>query len=78
MLGFKDVKNKNACENVTENVTTALSTFGKSRKTDINASHREIRTAIVARITSRNRMVTIMSMMLHVSRKHCTNTLHSR
>ena len=23
LLGFKDVKNKNACENVTENVTTA-------------------------------------------------------
>ena len=29
LLGFKDVKNKNACYNVTENVTTALSAFGK-------------------------------------------------
>ena len=28
LLGFKDVKNKNTCENV----TTALSAFGKSRK----------------------------------------------
>ena len=34
LLGFKYVKNKNACENVTENVTTALSAFGKSRKID--------------------------------------------
>ena len=48
LLGFKDVKNKNACENVTENVTTALSTFGKSRKTDISVARREITTAIVA------------------------------
>ena len=31
LLGFKDVKNKNACENVTKNVTTALSAFEKSR-----------------------------------------------
>ena len=54
LLGFKDVKNKNACENVTKNATTALSAFGKSRKTDINAAHREITTAIVARSTSRN------------------------
>ena len=44
LLGFKDVKNKNACENV----TTALYAFGKSRKTDINATRREITTAIVA------------------------------
>ena len=29
LLGFKDVKNKNACENVTKNVTTALYAFGK-------------------------------------------------
>ena len=69
LLGFKDVKNKNACENVTENVTTALSAFGKSRKTDISAAHREITTSIVARITSRNRMVAIVSNLLHVSRK---------
>ena len=48
LLGFKDVKNKNACENVTENVTTALSAFGKSIKTDISAAHREITTTIVA------------------------------
>ena len=48
LLGFNDVKNKNACENVTKNVTTALSAFGKSRKTDINATRREITTAIVA------------------------------
>ena len=54
LLGFKDVKNKNACENVTENVTTALSAFAKSRKTDINAAHREITTSIVAQSTSRN------------------------
>ena len=40
LLGFKDVKNKNACENVTENVTTALSIFGKSIKTDISVAHR--------------------------------------
>ena len=32
-----DFKNKNACENVTKNVTNALSTFGKSRKIDISA-----------------------------------------
>ena len=51
LLGFKDVKNKNACENVAENVTTALSAFGKSRKIDINDSCREITTAIVARST---------------------------
>ena len=48
LLGFKDVKNKSACENVTKNVTTTLSAFGKSRKTDIRDSHREITTAIVA------------------------------
>ena len=44
LLGFKDVKNKNACENV----TIALSAFGKSRKTDIIVACREITTAIVA------------------------------
>jgi len=54
LLGFKDVKNKNACENVTENVTTALSAFGKSRKTDINDVRREITTTIVAQSTSIN------------------------
>ena len=43
LLGFKDVKNKNACENV----TNALSTFGKSRKTDIRVARREITTVIV-------------------------------
>ena len=48
MLGFKDVKNKNACENVTENVTTALFAFGNLRKTDIRVARREITTAIVA------------------------------
>ena len=32
LLGFMDVKNKNECENVIENVTTALSAFGNSRK----------------------------------------------
>ena len=48
LLGFKDVKNKNACENVVENVTTALSAFGKSRKNDIRAARRAITTAIVA------------------------------
>ena len=48
LLGFKDVKNKNAHENVTENVTTALFAFGKSRKTDISAARRVITTAIVA------------------------------
>ena len=52
LLGYKDVKNKNACENVTENVTTALSTFGKSRTTDISVTRREITTSIVARSTS--------------------------
>jgi len=72
LLGFKDVKNKNACENVAENVTTALSAFGKSRKNDIRAARREITTAVVARSTSRNRMVTTMSKLLHVSRR----TLH--
>ena len=61
MLGFKDVKNKNACENVTKNVTTTLCAFGKSRKTDISIVCREITTAIVARITSRNRMVATIS-----------------
>ena len=54
LLGFKDVKNKNTCENVTENVTTALSAFGKSRKTNIIVAHREITTTIVARSTSTN------------------------
>ena len=73
LLGFKDVKNKNACENV----TTTLSEFGKSRKTDISVARREITTAIVAQSTSRNRMVATMSKMLHVSKKHCTNTLNS-
>ena len=52
LLGFKDVKNINACENVTENVTTALFAFGKSRKNDIRASRRAITTAIVAPSTS--------------------------
>ena len=47
LLGFKDVKNKNACDNVTENVTIALSAFGKSRKTDIKVARRTITTAIV-------------------------------
>ena len=54
LLGFKDVKNKNACENVKKNVTTALSAFGKSTKTDISVARREITIAIVARSTSRN------------------------
>ena len=72
LLGFKEVKNKNACKNVVENVTTALSAFGKARKNDIRAARRAITTAIVARRTSRNRMVAIMSKLLHVSRK----TLH--
>ena len=71
-LGFKDVKNKNACENVTKNVTTTLSAFGKSRKIDISVARREIRTSIVAQSTSRNQMVATMSKLLHVSRK----TLH--
>ena len=48
LLGFKDVKNKNACETVTENVTTALSAFLKSRKNDISTARREITTSIVA------------------------------
>ena len=47
LLGFKDVKNKNACETVTKNVTTVLSAFGKSRKTDISVARREITTVIV-------------------------------
>ena len=47
LLGFKDVKNKNACENETKNVTTALYLFGNSRKTDIKATRRAITTAIV-------------------------------
>ena len=47
LLGFKDVKNKNACENG----TTALSAFGKSIKTDISVARREIKTTIVARST---------------------------
>ena len=72
LLGFKDVKNKNACENVTKNVTIALSAFGKSRKTDISAARREITTAIVARSTSINQMVATMSNSLHGLRK----TLH--
>ena len=67
LLGFK-----NACENVTENVTTALYAFGNSRQTDSSAARREITTSIVARRTSRNRMVETMSKLLHVSRK----TLH--
>ena len=69
LLAFKDAKNKNACENVTENVTTTLSTFGKLRKTNISVARREITTAIVAQSTSRNRMVSTMSKLLHVSRK---------
>ena len=72
LLGFKEVKNKNACENVVENVTTALSAFGKSRKNDIRAARRAITTAIVAQSTSKNRMVATMSKLLHVSRR----TLH--
>ena len=48
LLGIKDVKHKNACENVIENVTIALSAFGKSRKTDIRAARRETTIAIVA------------------------------
>ena len=71
-MGFKDVKNKHACENVIENVTTTLSTFGKSREIGIRAARREITTTIVAQSTSRNRMVTTMSKMLYISRK----TLH--
>ena len=69
LLGFKDVNYKNACKNVTKNVTTTLYSFGKSRKTDISIAHREIKTAIVARSTLRNRMVVTMSKLLHVSRK---------
>ena len=48
LLGFEDVKNKNACENLTENVTIALFALGNSRKNDIKSSCREITTAIVA------------------------------
>ena len=40
LLGFNDVKNKNACDNVTVNVTTALSAFGNSRNNDIRVAHR--------------------------------------
>ena len=69
LLGLNDVKNKNACENVTENVAIALSAFGKLRKTDISDARREITTAIVAQSTSINQMVTTMSKLLHVSRK---------
>ena len=69
LLGFEDVKNKNACENVTENVAIALCAFGKLRKIDISDACREITTAIVAQRTSINRMVTTMSKLLHVSRK---------
>ena len=72
LLGFKDVKNKNARENVAENVTTALSAFGKSRTNDSRDARRAITIAVVARSTSRNQMVTTMSKMLHVSRR----TLH--
>ena len=71
-MGFKDVKNKNAYENVVENVTTTLSAFRKSRKNDIRVARKAITTAIVARSTSKNRMVSTMSKLLHVSRK----TLH--
>ena len=49
LLGFKYVKNKNACENVIENVTTALSAFGISRKNDIGTTHRGITTTHVSR-----------------------------
>ena len=54
LLSFKDVKNKYACENVAENVTTALSAFGKSRKNDRRDARREITTVVVAQSTSRN------------------------
>ena len=40
LLAFKDVKNKNVCENVIVNVTTALSAFGNSRNNDIRVAHR--------------------------------------
>ena len=70
LLGFKDVQNKNACENVTKNVTTALAEIGKSGKTYIKATRGEITTAIVAWSTSINRMVTTMSKLLHVSTLH--------
>ena len=67
-MGFNDVKNKNACENIKEIVTTALSAFGKSRKSDIRAARREITTAVVAISISRNQRVATMSKLLHISR----------
>ena len=51
LLGFNDVKNKNGCENATNNVTSALYSFGKSRKTDISTSRSEITIAIVEQST---------------------------
>ena len=77
LLGFKDVKNKNACENVVENVTTTLSAFGKSRKNDIRDARREITTAIVAQRPQKIEWSQQCQSCSMFQEEHCTNTLNS-
>ena len=69
MLGFQDVKRKNAHVNVIENISKEFSKFGKSRKLDVRVAHREITIVVVAPSTSRQQMLTAMSKLLYVSRK---------
>jgi phage-related tail protein len=42
LLGFQDAKHAKAHENVLENVSKSFSSFGKSRKPNIQVTHREI------------------------------------
>ena len=73
LLGFQDASSKKAREHVTENISNALSSFGKSRKVDIRAARRAITTAVVTpRTSTKHQIVATMSKLLHVSRK----TLH--
>lgn len=51
-LGFQDARNRKARMNVTENISNALSMFRKSRKLDVQVSHRVTTIVIVAPSTS--------------------------
>lgn len=69
LLGFLVARNAKVPKNVSKNVLKILSSFGESRKTNIQVTHMEIRISTVAPGTSRNQMVTTMSKLLCVSRK---------
>ena len=77
LLGFKDVRNKNACENIIENVTTTLYTFGKSRKTNISVARRELQLLLWHKVPQEIEWSQQCQRCSMFQEKHCTNTLNS-